>query len=121
MLFGVCIYSLFCIVCLPICVLLAKKLRKRRKEKAVKLNEGITNFSDKYEGPILEGVEEEDADEFDKMSGVIDLSGEGILIDGMKDIRQREQARCRDPEKLHRPRWLNTSGERITFFLKLEV
>jgi hypothetical protein len=43
------------------------------------------------------------------------------LIDGMKDIRQREQARCRDPEKLHRPRWLNTSGERITFFLKLEV
>jgi len=86
MLFGVCIYSLFCIVCLPICVLFAKKRRKRRKEKAVKFNEIIANFSDKSIGPELEEVEEEDAGDFDNMSGVIDLSEKEILKNGMSVV-----------------------------------
>jgi len=115
MLFGVCIYALCCIVCLPICVRFAKKRRKRRKEKEVKLNEIIINCSGKSIGPVLEEDKEEDTINLENsmMNCIIGLSGKAILENGRLDAKT--QKNCIDPE------YLTNEVRTLMFFLNLRV
>jgi len=88
MLFGVCIYSLCCILCLPICVLFSKKRRKRRQNRLdgrnVDLN--IDKADSKSSSPVLE-EEKENNDYIDEnMNCVIDLNGKAILENEMIDL-----------------------------------
>jgi len=87
MLFGVCIYSLCCIICLPICVLFSKKKRKRRQNRLDGRNAdlNIDKADSKSISPVLEEKENND-DNDENMSCVIDLSGKAILENGMIDL-----------------------------------
>ena len=96
MLFGVCIYSLCCIVCLPICVLFANKRRKSRQHRSEERNVDlhIDKVVSKTISPILEEKVDTDDNDENSMSCVIDLSGEGTLKNANKSNKQDIKKKC---------------------------
>lgn len=87
MLFGVCIYSLCCVLCLPICVLFANKRRKSRQHRLDKANAALhmEKVDSKTISPKLEEKEGNDENSISCLID-IDLSGEDSLKNGIIDL-----------------------------------